>query len=220
MLLYSRGDLRNKGVSDLKKYIFVFDDPVDSADFIYFHSITALIENLEDILAKILNKQNVIIGQIIVMTHNSLLYDRLFRNFEFKRSLTKIENVSLLVPAEKTMNNYKIYLQYILRYYKNPKKNRKDMIFIGTMIRRVLEILANFNNLDDNKFDRYVIDLGKPKLALLANHLSHESFTKVLNPFNSEKELQKACEELLEVIKSCHPVQYEYIQNKMLLEKV
>ncbi|KKK67160.1 hypothetical protein LCGC14_2956870, partial [marine sediment metagenome] len=50
----------------------------------------------------------------------------------------------------------------------------------------------------------------------LANHLSHESFTKVLNPFNSEIELRDACEELLDVIKQSHPIQFEYIQNEML----
>lgn len=205
-----------KTPSELKKYILIFDDPVDSADFIYFHSITAFIENMELVLKKILNTKILKFGQIMVMTHNSLLHDRLSKSFQFRRSITRIENISIFSPSEKTMNNYKIYLQYIIRYYKNPKKNRKDMIFIGTLIRRVLEILSNFNNLDKNDFNQYILDIGKPKLALLANHLSHESFTKVLNPFNSEIELRDACEELLDVIKQSHPIQFEYIQNEML----
>ncbi len=205
-----------KTPSELKKYILIFDDPVDSADFIYFHSITAFIENMELVLKKILNTKILKFGQIMVMTHNSLLHDRLSKSFQFRRSITRIENISIFSPSEKTMNNYKIYLQYSIRYYKNPKKNRKDMIFIGTLIRRVLEILSNFNNLDKNDFNQYILDIGKPKLALLANHLSHESFTKVLNPFNSEIELRDACEELLDVIKQSHPIQFEYIQNEML----
>ena len=65
-------------------------------------------------------------------------------------------------------------------------------------------------------FKKYILDIGKPKLALISNHLSHESFSKVLNPLNSEVELQKACKELLEVIQDCHPVQYEYIEKEML----
>jgi hypothetical protein len=59
------------------------------------------------------------------------------------------------------------------------------------------------------------LDIGKPKLSLIANHLSHESFTKVLNPFNSEIELKAACKELFEVIEECNPLQYKYIQAQM-----
>jgi len=205
-----------KSSEDLKKYILIFDDPVDSADYIYFHSITALLENIEAILNKILVKSNLKIGQIIVMTHNSLLYERLHKNFELKRTIRKVDNVTEIALSDRTMNNYKIYLEYIVRYYKNPRKNRKDMIFIGTLIRRVLEILSNFNDLSSNEFTKYILDIGKPKLSLLANHLSHESFTKVLNPFNSENELKEACKELLEVIEISHPVQYKYIEKEML----
>jgi len=201
---------------DLKNYIIIFDDPVDSADYIYFHSIAALIENIEPILNKILKKNDMKFGQVIVMTHNSLLFDRLAINFETKRTLKKVNNVTEIKRSDKTINNYKLYLEYIVGYYANPKKNRKEMIFIGNLIRRVLEILANFNNLSSNEFNQFVIDLGKPKLALLSNHLSHESFTKVLNPLNSEAELQMACEELLEVIESCHPEQFKYIEREML----
>ncbi len=205
-----------KTPTDLKKYILIFDDPVDSADYIYFHSITALLENIEVILNKILKKSNLRIGQIIVMTHNSLLYERLYKNYEFKRTIRKIDNLTEIVLSDRTMNNYKIYLEYIIRYYKNPRKNRKDMIFIGNLIRRVLEILSNFNDLSSNEFTKYIFDIGKPKLSLLANHLSHESFTKVLNPFISENELKEACKELLEVIEISHPVQYKYIEKEMI----
>lgn len=205
-----------KTLNELKNYILVFDDPVDSADYHYFHSITAMLENLEEILKRILNKSSLKLGQIMVFTHNSLLYDRLYKNFETKKTIQKVDNYTIMSRSEKTMNNYKIYLEYIIRFYKEPKKSRKDMIFIGTLIRRVLEILSNFNNLGSNDFSGYVVSIGKPKLALLANHLSHESFTKVLNPLNSEIELQEACKELFEVIERSHPVQYEYIKNEML----
>lgn len=205
-----------KTENDLNKYMLVFDDPVDSADYNYFHSITALLENVEVILQKILKKNNLKIGQIIVLTHNSLLHDRLSQNFEINKTIKKIENKSTMTSSEKTVNNYKTYLEYIIRYYENPRTTKKDMIFIGNIIRRVLEILSNFNNLDNNSFDKYIIGIGKPKLALISNHLSHEFFTKVLNPLTSELELKEACKELLDVIKESHPEQYKFIEENML----
>uniref|UniRef100_B3EJU5 Protein CR006 P-loop domain-containing protein n=1 Tax=Chlorobium phaeobacteroides (strain BS1) TaxID=331678 RepID=B3EJU5_CHLPB len=197
-----------KNPSELTNYVLVFDDPVDSADYHHFHSIAALLEHMETILSKILKKE-IKLGQIIVTTHNSLLFDRLSQSFQFRRTLSKRGNTTQATASDKTVNNYKTYLEYIVSYHKNPQANRKDMIFIGNIIRRTLEIVSNFNNLGSNNFRNHVIDIGKPKLALLANHLSHESFTKVLNPFASELELQAACGELLEVIKQSHPEQYK-----------
>lgn len=205
-----------KSENDLRNYILVFDDPVDSADYNYFHSITALLENLEIVLQRILKKRNLKVGQVIVLTHNSLLHDRLAQNFDLNKTIKKVDNFSVMTSSEKTTNNYKTYLEYIIRYYKNPKSNKKDMIFIGNIIRRVLEILSNFNNLDSNNFRDFILGIGKPKLAIISNHLSHESFTKVLNPLSSEDELQEACKELLEVIQESHPEQYKFIEKEML----
>lgn len=80
----------------------------------------------------------------------------------------------------------------------------------------MLEILSNFNNLGSNDFNDYIVGIGKPKLSLLANHLSHESFAKVLDPFGSEIELRDACKELLDVIAYCHPEQFKYIDENLL----
>ena len=201
---------------DLKDYILLFDDPVDSADFVFFHSIAALLEHAKSLLAKLLKKQRISIGQFFVFTHNSLLYDRLAQNFEYRRTVVKKDNVTTFVPNHKTINNYRVYIEYIARYRENPRGNRKDMILIGNMIRRVLEIVTNFNNLDSNSITSQLVDSGKPRLALLANHLSHESFTKVLNPFDSETEVVKACDELFEVIEEYHPKQYQFIKKTFL----
>jgi len=48
-------------------------------------------------------------------------------------------------------------------------------------------------------------------LGLIANHLSHESFSRVLNPLSSPEELRDACGELLTLIKENHRLQYEAI---------
>ncbi len=207
------GELKSE--KELKNFILCFDDPVDSADYIYFHSIAALIEHVESILKRILGKNSLKVGQLIVFTHNSLLHDRLSHNFEYRRIILKEDNVSILTSSPKTINNYRLYIEYIARFIKNPRSTRKEKIFIGNMIRRCLEIITNFNDLDSNSFEAQLVDSGKPKLALLANHLSHDSFSKVLNPLNSEQELVTACKELLEVIKEYHPKQYDYIEKSI-----
>jgi wobble nucleotide-excising tRNase len=200
----------------LKRYILVFDDPVDSADYIFFYSIAAVIENAESILARILsNTRKVSFGQIIVMTHNSLLYERLAcRWAHCKHRLRKENNLSIIGPADRSINNYNEYISEICRYYKNPAKQKRQMIHIGNLIRRVLEILASFDNLGNQNFDELLEGSGKLRLALLANHLSHESFTRILNPLSTPEELQIACGELLDVIRERHPHQYLAIIEK------
>lgn len=208
-------------IKTLKKYILIFDDPVDSADYIFFHTITTIIEKCEILLSKILEQENVKFGQFFVFTHNSLLYDRLSAKWaNHKKSLKKIDQITQLCKAENKINDYNIYLDEIVKYYKNPNSSKKRMIFIGNIIRRVLEILASFDTLNSNNFDIILTGLGKPKLALIANHLSHESFTKVLNPMANAEELQQACKDILDLIKDRHPHQYLTLVSMYDLEPI
>lgn len=205
-----------KDIKELEDYILVFDDPVDSADYIFFHSITSVIEKSEIILAKILKKNVVKIGQSFVFTHNVLLYDRLACNWGkgYNKNLVKQNNITCIVKSEKKINNYALYLDEIIKYLQNPKSDTRRMTFIGNIIRRILEILCSFDNLGSNEFQAILDGMGKSKLAILANHMSHESFTKVLNPLSDCMELKEACQQLLEVIRERHPYQYDYIKQK------
>jgi energy-coupling factor transporter ATP-binding protein EcfA2 len=206
-----------KRIGDLSNYILVFDDPVDSADYVYFHSIASVLEESEKILGHILRKQGVRFGQFFVLTHNSLLYDRLTCSQSYQhhhKHLLKVENRTLLANADRKINNYAIYLSEISKYYNNPRQDKRRMTYIGNLIRRVLEILYSFDSLGSNDFKDALDGMGKTKLALIANHLSHESFTKVLNPLPDSNELREACRELFEVIKERHPYQYDTIQEK------
>lgn len=198
---------------DLKNYVLVFDDPVDSADYVYFHSIATIIEKAEKILSVILQHE-VKFGQFFVFTHNSLLYDRLSTKWKsLSRTIRKENGVTVLEPALKTINNYAEYISAICRYYKNPNSRKNQKIFIGNVIRRVLEILSSFESLGSNDFQSFLDGMGKPKLALLANHLSHESFSRVLNPLSEVDELRNACKEVLEIIREHHPTQFATIKE-------
>lgn len=211
-----------KDIRQLKNYILVFDDPVDSADYIYFHSIASVIEKTETILGKIIDKGRIRFGQIFVFTHNSILYDRMNASkwVEYAKTLEKNGSKSELVDATKQINNYLLYIKEIVAFLKTENPNNRRMIYIGNIIRRVLEILASFNNLGSNNFQDMLDGMGKPKLAILANHLSHESFTKVMNPFSSSEELKRACKELFEVIETQHPLQYEAIQKRFNIDEI
>ncbi len=200
---------------ELKDYIIVYDDPVDSADYIFFHSITSLIENIESVLATILKKESVSIGQHIVFTHNSLLFNRLTQNSNLCKKMKKVENKTQLLAADKIENNYKVYLEMIVDFYKKDDTAPSVKMAIGNIIRRVLEVIISFNELNSNNVS-IVKDYGKPTLGMIANHLSHENFSKILNPLPTDDEMKKACEELFDVIKVNHPKQFEYIEQNLL----
>ncbi|RLA84448.1 MAG: hypothetical protein DRG78_01400 [Epsilonproteobacteria bacterium] len=200
---------------ELKEYTLIYDDPLDSADYIFFHSITSLIENIEKVLSKILKRESIKIGQHIVFTHNSLLFNRLTQNFSFQRKMNKINQHTQLLKADKIENNYKLYLEIITDFYKKEESSPKEKISIGNIIRRVLEIIISFNKLNSNTASS-IQDYGKPTLGLIANHLSHDSFSKVLNPLPTDDEMKIACKELFEVIEENHPKQWAYIEENLL----
>jgi len=197
----------------LKDRILIFDDPVDSADYIYFHSIASVLEQAEFLISKIL-QHDCRFGQFFVFTHNSIFFERLAPRWSDQRKkILKEGGITRLVPADRMINNYAEYVAIICRFYKNPKALKVNRIFLGNVIRRTLEILASFDNLTSNDIQSFLNGMGKPKLALLANHLSHESFSRVLDPLVSEGEIQAACREVLEIIKDRHPKQFETIQD-------
>ncbi len=201
-----------RSVQGLKQFILVFDDPVDSADYVFFYSIATVIEKAEAVLAGILGGKRLRFGQFFVLTHNSLMYDRLSAKWvDMRRSLRKQGSVSVLTAAERSINNYAEYIGEICRYYKSPGAQKRQMIYVGNLIRRVLEILSSFDSLGGSDLQTFLDGMGKPKLGLIANHLSHESFSRVLNPLSSPEELQDACGELLTLIKENHRLQYETI---------
>jgi len=209
-------------VDDAKKLAdiaLVFDDPVDSADYVYFHSITAVIEKCEKILSRIVGINNIRFGQMFVLTHNSVLYDRLSSSRWPSTSLQveKIDSLSVFSPSTKNTNNYLEYVKEIVRFLKKDRPDKRRMLFIGNVVRRVLEIMASFDNMGSNSFEEILDGMGQSKLAILANHMSHESFTKVMNPFADQGEMKLACVELLRVIKERHPYQYQKIEEMSLL---
>lgn len=199
----------------LKDYTIIYDDPLDSADYIFFHSITSLIENIEKILAKILQKDSINLGQHIVFTHNALLFNRLTQNFTLHKKIQKVDKKTKLQNADKLEDNYKVYLEIISDFYKKEQTEQREKIFIGNIIRRILEVIISFNELNSNNVS-IIKDYGKPTLGLIANHLSHDSFSKVINPLPTDIEMKKACQELFELIQEYHPKQFEYIQSNLL----
>ena len=103
--------------------------------------------------------------------------------------MIKKNQKTTLKNADKIENNYKLYIEAISEFYKKEETSQKDKILIGNLIRRVLEIVISFNELNSNNVS-IVKDYGKPTLGLIANHLSHENFSKVLTPLPTDDEMK------------------------------
>lgn len=203
---------------DLGRYIVVFDDPVDSADYVYFYSIANAIENIESMLSAIID-EDIHFGQFFVFTHNALLFERLAARWQnYRKAIAKRNNATVIEDVDKTINNYFEYISVICRYFQNPRAVKANRIFVGNVIRRVLEILSNFENLGSNDVQTIIDGTGKQRLSMIANHMSHETFAKVIDPLSSTEELQAACREVLELIKDRHYPQYQTIQEKFGVE--
>ena len=61
--------------------------------------------------------------------------------------MNKVNQITKISKADKIESNYKIYLELIVDFYKKPTNEVKEKIFIGNIIRRVLEIVISFNEL-------------------------------------------------------------------------
>jgi ATP-dependent helicase/DNAse subunit B len=97
-------------------------------------------------------------------------------------------------PTKKiSLATFSSYIRKITNYIKKLEcSNTKD---IGNYIRRVLEIICSVENIDNNAITNLN---ASSKLNALANHLSHESIERILDPLPKSHEYIAACIELIE----------------------
>ncbi len=205
----------------LKEISIIIDDPIDSSDYQKFYSFISVIENFNSILQSIYRNKEIKMGQFIILTHNALLYERLINSqtvshFQLFQDNSKIK---IFKPKKKVgLTTFSSYLKKITNYIKGMERsNNKE---IGNYIRRILEIIASIENVDNNKIESLN---AASKLNALANHLSHESLERILDPLPETHEYVEACIELIEEIKRRIPALYftvvkKYLDNKEIEE--
>lgn len=200
--------------TDLKDITVIIDDPIDSSDYQKFYSFISVIENFDNILRTIYKNDEIELGQLIILTHNALLYERLINSQSvnaYYQLFQKENKTTLLKPDRKVaLTTFSSYLKKITNYIKNQDSDCKE---IGNYIRRVLEIVASIENVNNNQ----IKDLNaSSKLNALANHLSHESLERILDPLPETHEYILACIELVEEIQRRIPKLYETIKVQYL----
>ncbi len=203
--------------ADLIQKSIVIDDPVDSSDYEKFYSFVSVIENLDKILKNIYHNHDIEFGQLIIFTHNALLYERFINSNKLSFYLLTVEdNITKIEKPKKKISlaTFSSYIKKITGYIKRmDDKNVKD---IGNYIRRVLEIICSVENIDSNHISN--INTSS-KLNALANHLSHESIERMLDPLPVTYEYIEACIELIEEIKERMPYLYRTIIERYLDNK-
>lgn len=195
--------------TDLKDISIIVDDPIDSSDYQKFYSFISVIENFDSILRAIYKNEEIELGQFIILTHNALLYERLINSQKAQHFQLFQEDgkTKIIKPKKKvSLTTFSSYLRKVTNYIKNMERsNNKD---IGNYIRRILEIIASIENVDNNK----IVNLNaSSKLNALANHLSHESLERMLDPIPQTHEYVVACIELIEEIQRRIPALYHTI---------
>jgi hypothetical protein len=204
--------VENSGeLSDVAVFI---DDPVDSSDYEKFYSFVSVIENLERILQRIYQIENVSIGQLYLFTHNALLFERLVNSKRFSYFAISIEdNRSVITVPKKriTLMTFSSYLKKITNCIKRMQPVRGTEI--GNCLRCLLEIIASVENIDNNKIEGLC---SYSKLNALANHLSHESIERLLDPLPESYEYIDACIEFVELLKERIPYLYATIRDRYL----
>jgi len=210
-----------KNSSDLDKISLIIDDPIDSSDYQRFYSFISVVEKFNNILQTIYRNDNIKLGQIILFTHNALLYERLISSQTGHHFLLKLEDnqTKIFQPNNKvSLTSFSTYLQKITKQIKEMRETNDEEI--GNYIRRILEILASIENIDNNK----IVGLNSSsKLNALANHLSHESLERMIDPLPESHEYIEACIQLIEEIKKRIPALYDtiikkYLDNKEIVE--
>lgn len=200
--------------TDLKDITVIIDDPIDSSDYQKFYSFISVIENFDNILRTIYKNDEIELGQLIILTHNALLYERLINSQtvnEYYQLFQKDNRTMLFKPDRKVaLTTFSSYLKKITNYIKNQDSDCKE---IGNYIRRVLEIVASIENVNNNKIENLN---ASSKLNALANHLSHESLERILDPLPETHEYNLACIELIEEIQRRIPNLYDTIKVKYL----
>jgi uncharacterized protein YlbG (UPF0298 family) len=203
--------------TELKNISIIIDDPIDSSDYQKFYSFISVIENFDSILQAIYKNTEIELGQFIILTHNALLYERLINSKSVCEYLLLQENNKTKIIKPKrpiSLITFSSYLRKVTGYIKQMERsNNKE---IGNYIRRILEIIASIENVDNNKIQNLN---ASSKLNALANHLSHESLERILDPLPETHEYIEACIELIEEIKRRIPALYFTIIKKYLDEK-
>jgi hypothetical protein len=200
--------------TDLKNISIIIDDPIDSSDYQKFYSFISVIENFNSILQAIYRNKEIELGQFIILTHNALLYERLINSKSVSHYQLFQENSKTKIARPKKnvgLTTFSSYLKKVTNYIKGMERsNNKE---IGNYIRRILEIIASIENVDNNKIESLN---AASKLNALANHLSHESLERILDPLPETHEYVEACIELIEEIKRRIPALYFTIITKYL----
>jgi hypothetical protein len=205
--------------AELQDVIVVIDDPVDSSDYQKFYSFVALIENLQKILRNIYGNSELNLGQFLIFTHNALLFERLANNRDGRDIfILSLEDHKTIINKPKSRISLITFSSYIKKITDHIKEmNGSNNPEIGNYIRRVLEIISSFENIDTNK----ILNLNESsKLNTLANHLSHESIERMLDPLPESYEYIEACIELIEEIEKRVPNLYKTIKENYLEEEI
>lgn len=206
--------------NELSELSILIDDPVDSSDYQKFYSFISVVENLENIIKSIFKKEELKFGQFCILTHNALLFERLNNKgniSEFILSLDNRKQTFIRQPKKaEQLVTFSSYLtkicNCIITMDELPDKE------IGNTIRRVLEIIASVERVNSNNICELKLN-SFSKLNSLANHLSHESLERMLDPLPISSEYIEACIELIELIKERIPNLYltikeQYLENK------
>lgn len=198
--------------AELLQKTIIIDDPVDSSDYDKFYSFISVVEKFNEILINIFKNNEIELGQIIIFTHSALLYERLLNSKKISYYLLSLDNNKTIIekPEKKiSLTTFSSYMRKITNYIKRMEcSNTKD---IGNYIRRVLEIICSIENIDSNEITNLN---ASSKLNALANHLSHESIERILDPLPVSREYIEACIELIEEIKERIPYLYKSIIEK------
>jgi len=198
--------------AELLQKTIIIDDPIDSSDYDKFYSFISVIEKFDNILINIFKNSSIKFGQIIIFTHSALLYERLINSNEIDYRLIELENNKTTIKKPKrkiSLVTFSSYIRKITNYIKKMEcSNTKE---IGNYIRRVLEIVCSVENIDSNKITNVN---ASSKLNALANHLSHESIERILDPLPVSCEYIEACIELIEEIRIRMPYLYNSIVEK------
>jgi regulator of replication initiation timing len=198
--------------ADLMQKTIIIDDPVDSSDYDKFYSFISVIENFDNILMGIFKNAEIKFGQILIFTHSALLYERFINSGNLDFFLLQMDNnkTTIVKPKKKiSLTTFSSYIKKVTNYIKRMSdSNTKD---IGNYIRRILEIICSVENIDTNEIKNIN---SSSKLNALANHLSHESIERILDPLPITWEYIEACIELIEEIKKRMPYLYKSIVEK------
>lgn len=200
--------------TELSDITIVIDDPVDSSDYDRFYSFLSVIEKIDRIIGSIYGNYQIKIGQILIFTHNSLFFERLANSNTFTAFLLEIVNNQTCIRTAKKgagLTTFSSYLKRICRFVK--KMEPAKSVDLGNSIRRILEIIASVENIENNNIRNLT---GTSKLNAIANHLSHESIERMLDPLPESHEYLAASIELITLIRERIPFLYETIEKVYL----